>query len=422
MPATGKETPEDARDGFSSESTTESRSRYHLPLLDVYRGVAILFVFAHHVVYWSHGFAKIPWNDRGFRSLDVAWENWAILPLTLGHGGVAAFFVISGFCIHLSHVRATERAFASRKQLTLAANWGLFSWRRFWRIYPPYIIAGCLFLVTDVLTGQLRDAASIVKQGSTHAFLIHNFFESTMYGINPSLWSIAVEVQLYAVFPVLWWLLRGVGMLSTMAIVAFIELTIRSLIAVDAFPAQGWWRLVSQGPFAYWFSWSLGAWLCHNWLVGHRGILNRAPIVVGISLVAMTWFFQVADAFFFTAVAILTSQLLSRQLPAFGTAPVIEAHMITRILSLMGIISYSLYLFHQPFISAAHACLIRLVPDASQAFTLFALLATLVPIGMLSLVSYYAIEKRSVVFGNWLALWLSSSSVKAGRNCDANPA
>jgi len=422
MPATGKETPEDARDGYSSESTTESRPRYHLPLLDVYRGVAILFVFAHHVVYWSHGFARIPWNDRGFRNLDVAWKNWAILPLTLGYGGVAAFFVISGFCIHLSHVHATERAFASRTQLTPAANWRLFFWRRFWRIYPPYFIAGLLFLISDIVTGQLRNAESVGMQSSTHAFLVHNFFEGTMYGINPSFWSIAVEVQLYAIFPVLWWLLRRVGMPSTMAITAFIELTIRSLITAGAFPAQGWWRLVSEGPFAYWFSWSLGVWLCHNWLAGHRGILNRTPIVVGIALVAMTWFFQVADAFFFTTVALLTSQLLSHQLPAFGTAPVIETHMIMRILSLTGVISYSLYLFHQPFISAAHTCLMRLVPDASQAFTLFVLLATLVPIAMLSLASYYCIEKRSVVFGNWVASWLSTFSVKAGRNGDANPA
>lgn len=407
MPATGKEVPQDARDGFSSESTTDSRSRYHLSLLDVYRGVAILFVFAHHAVYWSHGFAKIPWNDSGFRNLDVAWKNWAILPLTLGHGGVAAFFVISGFCIYLSHVRATERALASCKHSLPAANWGLFSWRRFWRIYPPYIIAGCLFLVTDVLTGQLRDAASIAKQGSTHAFLIHNFFEDTMYGINPSFWSIAVEVQLYAIFPALWWLLRRVGMPSTMAIVAMIELAIRSLIAADAFPAQGSWRLVSQGPLAYWFSWSLGAWLCHNWLGGHRGILNRTPIVVGIALVAGTWFFRFADTFFFTAVAFLTAQLLSRQLPVLGTAPLSETHMITRILSAMGIISYSLYLFHQPSISASHACLVRLVPEASPAFKLVALLMTLVPIAALACASYFYLEKRSVAFGNWLASRLS---------------
>jgi len=415
MPATGKEPPQDAREGFSSESTTDSRPRYHLPLLDVYRGVAILFVFAHHVVYWSHGFAKIPWNDSGFRNLDVAWKNWVILPLTLGHGGVAAFFVISGFCIHLSHVRATERAFASRKQSTPAANWGLFFWRRFWRIYPPYFIAGLLFLISDIVTGQLRNAESVGMQASTHAFLIHNFFDGTMYGINPSFWSIAVEVQLYVIFPVLWWLLHRVGMPSTMAIVALIELAIRSLIAAEAFPAQGWLRLVSQGPLAYWFSWSLGAWLCHDWLGDHCGILNRTPIAVGIALVGITWFFQVADPFFFTAVAILTSQLLGRQLPSFRTAPLVETHMIAKSLSLTGIISYSLYLFHQPLISAAHACLMRLVPEASPALKLCALLATIVPIAWFAGLSYLYCEKRSVGFGNWLMSRLWPSERNGGR-------
>jgi len=407
MPATGKEPSQNVRERFSSESTQNSRTLYHLLLLDVYRGVAILLVFAHHVVYWSHGFAKIPWDDRGFRNLEVAWRNMAILPFTLGHGGVAAFFVISGFCIHLSHVRATERAFASGKQSTAAANWGLFAWRRFWRIYPPYFIAGFLFLISDILTGQLTSAESVVAQGSTHAFLIHNFFESTMYGINPSFWSIAVEVQLYAVFPLLWWLLCRVGMPCTMALAAMSEFVIGILIAADAFPTHGWLRLISAGPFAYWFSWSLGAWLSHNWLGGHCGVLNRTPIVVGVALVFITWFVRAADPFFFSAVAILTSLLLSRQLPASGLRSGLGSQMTTKILSLTGIISYSFYLFHQPLISAAHACLIYLVPEASQAFKLAALLMTLVSTAALACASYFYLEKRSVAFGNWLASRLS---------------
>jgi len=73
----------------------------------------------------------------------------------------------------------------------------------------------------------------------------------------------------------------------------------------------------------------------------------------------------------------------------------------------MGIISYSLYLFHQPLISASHACLVRLVPEASPAFKLVALLMTLPPIAAVACASYFYLEKRSVAFGNWLASRLS---------------
>jgi peptidoglycan/LPS O-acetylase OafA/YrhL len=110
---------------------------------------------------------------------------------------------------------------------------------------------------------------------------------------------------------------------------------------------------------------------------------------------------------FFKAVAFLTAQLLSRQLPVFGTAPLSETPKIMKILSAMGIISYSLYLFHQPLISASHSCLVRLVPEASPAFKLVALLMTLAPIAALACASYLYLEKRSVAFVNWLASRLS---------------
>jgi peptidoglycan/LPS O-acetylase OafA/YrhL len=53
--------------------------------------------------------------------------------LTYGHMGVAMFFVVSGFCIHLSHARSNSR------------SWVEFSRRRFFRIYPPYLLSLLVF-------------------------------------------------------------------------------------------------------------------------------------------------------------------------------------------------------------------------------------------------------------------------------------
>jgi peptidoglycan/LPS O-acetylase OafA/YrhL len=51
----------------------------------------------------------------------------------LGWVGVPIFFTVSGFCIHLSYQRSRENGFKR------------FFTRRFFRIYPPYLLAVLFF-------------------------------------------------------------------------------------------------------------------------------------------------------------------------------------------------------------------------------------------------------------------------------------
>src|SRR5580700_9314628 len=103
----------------------------HLPRLDAVRALAILSVFLYHslgVVFYKdqldfHG----GWLD--FRSAPSRLFL-ACYPLTFGWVGVSLFFVLSGFVIHYSFV-GSGRPFRA----------GGFFVRRFWRIYPPYLLA-----------------------------------------------------------------------------------------------------------------------------------------------------------------------------------------------------------------------------------------------------------------------------------------
>jgi peptidoglycan/LPS O-acetylase OafA/YrhL len=312
------------------------------------------------------------------------------------------FFVISGFCIYLSHARSRGEAARVYEQGQTPEGWPLFFRKRFWRIYPPYVVALLLFLVADVATGQLRTAASVFQQAWTHLMLVHNFSEETKYGLNPSFWSIAVEVQLYAIFLLLWWLVRRVGIRRALWVTLIIEAAIRGLMAADAIPRQGWLHFVSEGPFAYWFSWSLGALLAEEWLAGKRSVLDAIPLSGGFVLLLAAWFFRVADPFFFTAVSLLTAIVIARRLRSPKPGGASESSMAARLLAFVGLVSYSLYLFHQPMISLFNMCLTAVAPVTSPSLKFLILMSTILPVSAFSALSYYWLERPSVRLGNWL--------------------
>src|SRR3974377_645168 len=76
-----------------------------------------------------------------------------------------------------------------------SSTWTHYVSRRFWRIYPAYIfslIAFTIFVRRPFISGEFF----------YHALLIHNFKESTFFGqTNAVYWSLAVEVQFYALYP-----------------------------------------------------------------------------------------------------------------------------------------------------------------------------------------------------------------------------
>ena len=125
------------------------------------------------------------------RSFSVPPAFLVLSPLIFGNFGVAVFFVISGFCIQLSYARSAQAGFRA------------FYIRRFFRIYPPYLVALLFFAVvfppTRLGFAKLWDWA----QFGSHLLLVHNFDARAFDGINGAFWSIAVEVQLYLLFPVL---------------------------------------------------------------------------------------------------------------------------------------------------------------------------------------------------------------------------
>ena len=184
--------PSSATSPAAAPAAAEAR---RLDFIDVLRGLACLWVVLHHATgYWIGS--------------EVIKGDLVLTPLTvlarIGYLGVHVFLVLSGFCLYYPIVRkqAVEKA---------TVQIGPFFERRAWRILPPYYAALliCMGLVWIPSVQPFLDK----PEGNLwlHLLMLHNLFASEIFKINAPFWSLALESQLYAAFPLMVWVGRKGG-------------------------------------------------------------------------------------------------------------------------------------------------------------------------------------------------------------------
>jgi peptidoglycan/LPS O-acetylase OafA/YrhL len=161
--------------------------------IDGLRGLAVFMVLAVHSVAYDN--ATYPHHGASvFRTI-------VTIIVLQGFQGVSLFLVVSGFCLSLP---AFRRKVAGRDDWFSVST---FMQRRCWRILPPYYAALLLFLCVP-FPSPLAAPAQGLPDVAAHVLLIHNF---TPYvaTVNPAFWSLALEWQWYIAFPfVLYGMLR----------------------------------------------------------------------------------------------------------------------------------------------------------------------------------------------------------------------
>ena len=185
-----RETPSTRHDEQSSVAP-----RVHLSFLDGIRGLASLYVLLHHV--WLASYPRQAGGSVCGICLDAPdWSNW----LKFGHLAVAVFIVVSGFSLALSAVRHGDQ---------LPEGYVEYMRRRAFRILPPYWIALVLSCFVVLFTGQYTGIVIDARAVAVHGLLLNNLIDSAKP--NGTFWSIAVEWQIYFVFPLLLLLCRRFG-------------------------------------------------------------------------------------------------------------------------------------------------------------------------------------------------------------------
>ncbi len=344
---------------------------------DILRGVAILLVVLYHSFGRLYGF-YLPWNGywRDFHH-PPSQAFMFCYPISFGWAGVALFFALSGFCIHTSFLRSPR--FTSAQ----------FFWHRFWRIYPAYLVA---LASLACLEGLDLTAPGAVKQLLAHALLVHNLHGASLFGFNPSFWSIATEVQLYLLYPLLLLMRRRWGMGGCLAVTFAVGLAARALaVALWGLPGHVI-NTAFSWPFMSWFDWTLGAYVAERAAQQQRAFRNHALWLAALApgFVVSTLFKPLMIFSFCLAAAASAVVLDSMVRLRWRNNPVLTS------LAFVGLVSYSLYLWHQPLLEMLPRWFGRLAPPWAAG------LASAAAIALVSCLSYRLLEREGSRLGKRL--------------------
>ncbi|NUS09351.1 MAG: acyltransferase [Nonomuraea sp.] len=303
-------------------------TRGRLAGLDGLRGLAALFVVLHHC--WLLSFPGFPVNDAPW------WTGW----LLYGHFAVVVFIVLSGFSLAVSPARNGWELGSART----------FFQRRAWRILPPYWAALLFSLVIAwAVIPQPGQQAPTGQSALIYGLLLQDVFGSP--SPNGAMWSIAVEAQLYLVFPLMLLVLRRWGAAVMLGAVTLIVVAVGAL--APAVPAVDLlMRLTPQ--FAALFA--VGA-VCAGVVRTPDGpdrpawhwyaLAAAAPVLLLVVAAGPVW---VVGHFFWVDLAVGPAAGLLLAGVATGRPVWLVRLLDTRPVRRLGSFSYSLYLIHAPLV------------------------------------------------------------------------
>jgi peptidoglycan/LPS O-acetylase OafA/YrhL len=287
-----------------------------------------MFVVLHHA--WLGVWPKFP-HDTG-----PWWAGWMLY----GQLAVAVFIVVSGFSLALSPLR---------RGATLSGGTGRFLRRRAWRILPPYWAA---------LVFSLVIAASIVHpplQTAARGFVVHALLLQDITGswvVNGSFWSIAIEWQIYFVFPLILLLARRRGLMTAVACTVLLVFAAQALSHLGP-PFTKIHHLTPQllalfalGVLAVDLGRSQGAARLRRPLVVIGSSALGAVVILAIAKgsVWMVRQYFTIDIIFGVGVASLMAVMYG------GGLPRLRRVLASRLGLFLGLFSYSIYLMHGPIL------------------------------------------------------------------------
>jgi peptidoglycan/LPS O-acetylase OafA/YrhL len=316
--------------------------------LDGVRGLAALFVVVNHI--FLRAFPGYPVDRAPF------WASGFIY----GRFAVVVFIVLSGFSLALSPARHGWRLDSVSQ----------FARRRVRRILPPYWAALVFSLAVAWLVipppGQgAPDTKSVVVNG----LLVQNLVSAP--SPNRSFWSLALEAQLYIMFPLLLLMVRrwGAGvMVATITLaVAAVGILGPHVSRLDVLVIQSPPDMVALFAVGVLAAGIMGAGAARrSWPWAWLALAAAVPVLATIWWQGSVW---TLDHLFWVDLAL--GPAVACMLAGLATgrpAPLLRL-LDTRPLRNLGLSSYSLYLTHGPIVVVVYERVVAgRVPQGVPAF------------------------------------------------------
>ena len=159
--------------------------RRYFPAADVLRVLCIFTVAWFHI--WQQSWLDPSFTLGGhyFNLQRIVRRGYMLVDLTL---------LLTGFLLYQPLVRTAGRLDA-----------GAFYRRRLCRILPCYLLAVFVAALFALVRGCAVGSAPLLRDLLAHLTFTHTFSMDTYYwtNLNAALWTVAVEMQFYLVFPLL---------------------------------------------------------------------------------------------------------------------------------------------------------------------------------------------------------------------------
>ena len=368
-----------------------------LPQIDGLRGFAISLVLLTHT-----------WVFFGAPALavKVAGHSMVLAAVpALGHVGVNLFLVISGFSLAWPFMRDPQ----GRDRSSLVK----FFRRRAQRILPPYyasiLVIYLLGLSFDLFFRPGAAAADFPHRPNLtaleapaniwpHLFLIHNFWPQHVSTINGSYWSLALEWQLYILFPLFLVAFHRWGIWKLILAILIAQLVYRLSLEYLLSPrvlAEYEFVLPKAVPgrmFEFVLGMGMAKWVANGF--SRTGNSSPGPRILTLGAACFLAFAAVAATTQCLPLSVIDVLWAAGFAGLVGGAS-LHNGWVSRIfsgrwLAGLGIASYSVYLLHQPLIERAGFLTLTYCRPGTAFFVGLALLPLVVG---LCLLFYFAVER-----------------------------
>jgi peptidoglycan/LPS O-acetylase OafA/YrhL len=308
--------------------------------IDVSKGLAILVVAYFHFfsTYFEHGvLPPADWSNLVAGALTILRVAWFKVS-GLGFHAVGVFIILSGWTLMQSTMRRAESG---------GLAWGNWYRTRLFRLYPMYWVAHLVYLVSPFIARlePVDDRIVLSLLGLRFIDIQMNF----MY-LNAAWWYFSMLIQLYLIFPLLFWIARRLGAWPFLLLACAAGFFARYVLLV-AWPQNGLWVL---GGFAicrlpeFALGMSLAMWHNQSGARIEWFLLRGTGFVIGLILypLALQLYHGLYD-YIFVDFATGTCCMLE----IVGIAGLISLFQEpAKLFGLVGLYSYGLYLTHQPYV------------------------------------------------------------------------